>query len=151
MYKQEDWNNIVKLFIYDLSKDVTLDQALQFFASNYTEICQKFADECAEEVVEEEKEESLDVYFERKMKPMWNYVYDLQKQINKIEMSKPLIPSVNAPAWQNPAIGPAYPTTYKVMCDANGNVPLGGNDASKFTPEQIEEWSKIRYGDTMAR
>lgn len=118
MYKQEDWNNIVKLFIYDLSKDVTLDQALQFFASNYTEICQKFADECAEEVVEDEKEESLDVYFERKMKPMWNYVYDLQKQINKIEMSKPLIPSVNAPAWQNP------PGGYKVTCDANGNVPL---------------------------
>lgn len=144
MYKQEDWNNIVKLFIYDLSKDVTLDQALQFFASNYTEICQKFADECSEEIVEEEKEESLDVYFERKMKPMWNYMYDLQKQINKIEMNKPvMIPSVCAPGWQNPPW--RNPPDYKVTNHTNGN------DMVKFTPEEIEEWSKIRYGDTMAR
>lgn len=105
-------------------------------------------DECCEE---SDESEDLDVYFERKMKPMWDYVYNLQKQINKIEMHKPvLIPSVAAPAWQNPPAGrPPYDLDwYKVTCDANGNVPLGGNDASKYTPptpEQLEEWRNLRF------
>lgn len=157
MYKQDDWNDIVKLFIYDLSKDVSLDQALQYFASNYTEICQRFEEECSEDTFEENEEEPLDVYFERKMKPMWDYVYNLQKQVNNIEMHKPLIPSVTAPGWQNP------PGGYKVTCDANGNVPLSStmNDSISFpntvtvntnwTDEQLEEWSNIMFGDPAKR
>lgn len=144
MYKQDDWNDIVKLFIYDLSKDVSLDQALQYFASNYTEICQRFEEECSEDTFEENEEESLDVYFERKMKPMWDYVYDLQKQVNNIEMHKPLTPSRFTTGSQNPPVSP-------YTCDANGNVPLGGNDASKFTPEELEAWSNIRFDDPKTR
>ena len=96
MYKQEDWNNIVKLFIYDLSKDVSMDQALQYFASNYTEICQRFEEEYSGDTVKDDEDEPLDVYFERKITPIWHYVYNLNRRVNEIEKSKPVLGPVGS-------------------------------------------------------
>lgn len=136
------WDDLYKKFLYDLSEyGLSLEGALRNFVERY---------EYSKDQEEVEKQESRDVYFERKMKPIWDYVYNLQKQyttlLNKVnDIDKTLI------AYKGGGPGPAYPTYtppqvpnyygpagdypldwYKVTCHADGNLNIGRNEASKF-------------------
>lgn len=170
MYKQDDWDDIVKLFIYDLSNtDISLDKALHLFLNNYTGICRRFEEECSEDISEEFQEEPLDVYFERKLKPMWDYVYNLQKQVNNLHSKVG-----DLELHKNQAYGPVkYPNNFypdvipgnvppwKITPHANGYVPntdfmtttgyFQTVEEPKYTQEQIKEWSNLMYNDPAER
>ena len=148
-----EWNKIRDAFLYNMSYH-NIEDCLSLFIRDYNEIL-NLDEEC--------EEESLDVYFDRKMKPMWDYVYNLNKtvnsltdEVNKIRFSresiqpKPLVSPYTPPTVGTPYSIPNHYTPsqppfdwYQVKCE-NGNVPLG-NGAAVFTKEQLEEWSKVRF------
>lgn len=132
-----EWNQIRDDFLHNMSYH-NIEDCLSLFIRDYNQIF---------DLDEECEEESLDVYFDRKMKPMWDYVYNLNKtvnsltdEVNKIKFSRESI-QPSTPNHYTPAQPPF--DWYQVKC-ANGNVPLG-NGAAVFTKEQLEEWSNIRY------
>lgn len=119
----ENWDVLYQQFCMDITENgFSLEGALLNFIENYTE-----SDN-------DEQEEPLDVYFERKMKPMWDYVYNLNKENNKLKVEVALLKESNAakvpygPVKYPNNIPPTheYPLDwYKVT--ANGNVPLSGS------------------------
>lgn len=146
------WDDFVDTFTDRLKHGYSIEVALKYFIEDYWSLL----DGLSNEALREDDEEPLDVFFERKMKPMWDYVYNLQKQVNSLESRCPQKYGLSTdskvyPNWNSP-----QPT----MCDANGAVGSAGDGGSgpgfatsgymqvvdqKYTPEQLEEWSKIRF------
>lgn len=175
-----EWEKLVQYFLDDLKDGVTVSTALEDFIISYAKkenISSYKVDEWDEEQYNEpKKEESRDVYFERKMKPIWDYVYNLQKQYTNLLNRVTELEKASRPFGPANAFGPAYPTQtppqvpnyygpagdpldwYKVTNHADGN------DASKFqttgyikveepkyTQEEIEAWNNIRFDDPAKR
>lgn len=126
---EDNWYEFVYNFTNRLNVNYNVEECLKMFLDDYWAIL----DGLAYEAVEEE-EESLDVYFDRKMKPIWDYVYNLNKENNKLKVEVALLKESNAakvpygPVKYPNNIPPTheYPLDwYKVT--ANGNVPLSGS------------------------
>lgn len=152
----DTWDVLYKRFVTDITENgFSLEGALHGFIDEY--------EECRTQEDEPEDEEPLDLYFERKMTPIWDYVYNVQKQYTDLRTRVTKLEGASRPFGPTYPIGDAYPTYvghpagsppqvpntykpaqppldwYKVTC-ANGNVPLGNNEQSKISPEEFDDW-----------
>ena len=171
---QKVWDGLVYEFAKSLSKGRTIEQALMCFIEDYWTELDTLSRKAGLKEDDEEVEESLDVYFERKMKPMWDYVYTLKAEISNLKAEVALLKEANAartipygPIKYPNNIPPTheYPLDwYKVTAHSNaqdnqripGLMPEGFATSGymqvtdkkytpKYTTEQLEEWSNIRY------
>jgi hypothetical protein len=172
--KQETWDVFVARFGNRLGAGCSTEHALKMFIEDYWTELDRLAMEAGPKEDNEEVEElDIDDYFERKLKPIWDYVYNLQKQVNLLEQLKVYGPTPkwtpnNVPPVSQPVpvgfpyiIPDTHAPTWKITCtNANDNVPLSGIattgyiktvEEPKYTKEEIEEWSKIRFDDPSVR
>jgi len=174
---QKVWDGLVFEFAKSLSKGRTIEQALMCFIEDYwTELDTLSSKAGLKEDDEEVEELDIDDYFEHKIKPIWDYVHNLQKQVDLLEQLKVYgptpkwIPNNQPPVPQPVQVGFPYTIpdthlpTWKITCtNANDNVPLSGIATTgymqvtdkkytpKYTTEQIDEWSQIRFDDPSKR
>lgn len=162
--KETQWNYFVDRFCNNMNNGYNIQESLKMFIQDYW----NEMDYLANQALKEDEEESLDVYFERKMKPMWDYVYNLQKQVNNLQSKVG-----DLELHKNQTYGPVkYPNNippthdypldwYKVTAhcgDMGGNLsPSCSNNAiatsgymqvvdePKYTQEEIDEWNSIRW------
>jgi len=167
---QKVWDDLVSKLANRLGMGFTLNHAMHMFIDDYWSILDSLASEALKEDDEEVEELDIDDYFERKIKPMWDYVYNLQKRVNSLESRSTQKYGLSTdskvyPNWNIP----------QTMCDANGAVGSAGDGGSagaganggsfatsgymqltdkkytpKYTPEQIKEWSELRFDYTSA-
>lgn len=166
---QKVWDGLVYEFAKSLSKGRTIEQALMCFIEDYWTELDTLSSKAG--LKEDDEEEYLDVCIDRMMKPMWNYVYNLEKQVNTLQSK-----IVALESYKNQAYGPVkYPNNFypdvtpipgnvprwKIEPHANGYVPntdfmtttgyFQTVEEPKYTTEQIDEWSKIRFDDPSVR
>ena len=72
------------------------------------------------------KDESLDLYFERKMKPVWDYVYQLneenkklRKRVDELERKSNILYQPLRPSFD--PYSPTYPTQFKTIYSDSTN------------------------------
>ena len=150
------WDDFVSSFTGRLSVNYTIEDALKMFVEDYWTVLDTMANQaCEKEEVNESTEEyATKTYLREKNQIIWDYVYNLNREIGNLKKDVALLKESNA-AKTTPYGPVKYPNNippthdypldwYKVT--ANGNVPVSGkvNDA-QYTQEQIDEWSKIRY------
>ena len=150
------WDDFVSSFTGRLSVNYTIEDALKMFVEDYWTVLDTMANQaCEKEEVKESTEEyATKTYLREKNQIIWDYVYNLNREIGNLKKDVALLKESNA-AKTTPYGPVKYPNNippthdypldwYKVT--ANGNVPVSGkvNDA-QYTQEQIDEWSKIRY------
>ena len=153
---KDAWDEFVCNFAGKLSVGCSIKDALNYFLDDYWAHLDNLAYEaCEKEEVKESPEEyATKTYLREKNQIIWDYVYNLNREINNLKKEVTLLKEANA-ARTTPYGPVKYPNNippthdypldwYKVT--ANGNVPVSGkvNDA-QYTQEQIDEWSKIRY------
>jgi len=161
------WDDFVDTFTDRLKHGYSIEVALKYFIEDYWSLL----DGLSNEALREDDEEPLDVYFERKMKPMWDYVYNLQKQVNNLQSKVG-----DLELHKNQAYGPVkYPNNFypdvtpipgnvprwKIEPHANGYVPntdfmtttgyFQTVEEPKYTQEQLNEWSNLMYNDPSER
>ena len=174
---QKVWDGLVFEFGKRLGQGRTIEQSLMCFIDDYWSIL----DDLSSKAMEEEIEEPLDVCIDRMMKPMWDYVYNLNREISNLKKEVALLKESNAAKqYPLPIGGPGqkYPNNippthdypldwYKVtaQCGAmGGNVPLSSNLNDtiattgymqvvdpKYTEEQMKEWAGLRFNDPAER
>ena len=153
---KDNWDEFVSSFTGRLSVNYTIEDALKMFVEDYWTVLDTMANQaCEKEEVKESTEEyATKTYLREKNQIIWDYVYNLNREIGNLKKDVALLKESNA-ARTTPYGPVKYPNNippthdypldwYKVT--ANGNVPVSGkvNDA-QYTQEQIDEWSKIRY------
>lgn len=149
--KETQWNYFVDRFCNNMNNGYNIQESLKMFIQDYWVELDYLSNQAMNEDTQEDEEESLDVYFERKLKPMWDYVCTLQKQVNNLQSKVG-----DLELHKNQTYGPMkYPNNippthdypldwYKVT--ANGNVPL-----SSYSVDQINEWGDVRFDDPATR
>ena len=153
---KDAWDEFVSSFTGRLSVNYTIEDALKMFVEDYWTVLDTMANQAVEkeEVKESTEEYATKTYLREKNQIIWDYVYNLNREIGNLKKEVALLKEANA-ARTTPYGPVKYPNNippthdypldwYKVT--ANGNIPVSGkvNDA-QYTQEQIDEWSKIRY------
>ena len=150
------WDDFVSSFTGRLSVNYTIEDALKMFVEDYWTVLDTMANQaCEKEEVKESTEEyATKTYLREKNQIIWDYVYNLNREIGNLKKDVALLKESNAAKTipygpiKNPNnIPPTHGYSLdQYMVTANGNVPISGkvNDA-QYTQEQIDEWSKIRY------
>jgi hypothetical protein len=167
---QKVWNELVFDFGKRLGQGRTIDQSLQCFLEDYWTELDNMASQASvakyKPDYEPEKDFVTKKYLEEKNNILWNYVYNLNREIGELRKKVNLIDNmkVNGPTPKYPNNIPPtheYPLDwYKITAHSNAqdNQPIKGltpgrvattgymqvTDA-QYTPEQIEEWSKVRF------
>jgi len=171
-FEKDTWEEFVCNFAGKLSVGYTIEDALKNFLKEYWTVLNVLESKA----MEEEKEESLDAYFERRMKPVWNYVYNLNREIGKLKADVALLKE--ADAARTMTYGPIkYPNNipptheypldwYKVTAHSNaqdnqripGLMPEGFATTGymqvvdpKYTAAQMKDWSGLRFDDPAER
>lgn len=114
---EEQWQCLINGFQSRLMDDFPISECITCLINDYilmTEIVeqeQSYKDQAGLEV----KKESREVFFERKMKPVWDYIYSLQRQINTLKND--LQDEKVARKMYGPALSP---TTYPTNVPPNG-------------------------------
>lgn len=164
---KDNWDEFVYNFTDRLCNGYNVEVALKYFLEDYWTVLDGLASESMEKD-DEEVEESLDVYFERKMNPIWEYVYTLNAEIDGLKKRVNLIDQMKVygptPKYPNnvPPVPKFYPESipgnvppWKIIPHANGYVPntdfmtttgyFQKVEEPKYTQEELEAWSNIRY------
>lgn len=171
--EQKVWDDLVSKLGNRLGEGFTLNHALHKFIDDYWTVLDGLASQACEDDdakykpnYEPEKDFATKKYLEEKNNILWNYVYDLKREIGELKKKVNLIDNMKVygptPKYPN-NIPPTheYPLDwYKVTAHSNAqdNQPLKGLSPESFattgymqvtdtqyTPEQIEEWSKVRF------
>ena len=142
-FDKETWDKFVSNFTDRLCNGYKVEIALKYFIEDYWATLDNLASEaCEKEEVKESPEEyATKTYLREKNQIIWDYVYNLNREINNLKKEDGLLKThhdVKQPyapiKWPNV---PDYPLDwYKVTAHT---------DTPKYTQEQIDEWSKIRY------
>jgi hypothetical protein len=177
-FKKDTWEEFVCNFAGKLSVGYTIEDALKNFLKDYWTELDVLSREAG--LKDDEEEESLDVCIDRMMKPMWDYVYNLNREISKLKADVALLKESNAAKqYPLPIGGPGqkYPNNippthdypldwYKVTAHSNakdnqripGLIPEGFATSGymqvvdpKYTQEQMEEWAGLRFNDPTER
>ena len=138
------WDDFVSSFTGRLSVNYTIEDALKMFVEDYWTVLDTMANQaCEKEEVKESTEEyATKTYLREKNQIIWDYVYNLNREIGNLKKEVALLKESNAARttpygpikWPNV---PDYPLGwYKVTAHA---------DTPKYTQEQIDEWNSIRY------
>lgn len=178
--KQEIWDSFVIRFGTRLSRGHTIESALKQFVEDYWVELDNLASQACEDDdakykpnYDPEKDFATKKYLEEKNNILWNYVYNLNREIGELKKKVNLIDNMKVygptPKYPNnvPSIPGAWPSTheypldwYKVTAHSNAqdNQPIKGltpervattgymqTTDKKYTPEQINEWGDIRY------
>ena len=134
--EQKVWDDLVSKLANRLGEGFTLNHALHKFIDDYWTILDGLANEaCEKEEVKESPEEyATKTYLREKNQIIWEYVYNLNREINNLKKDVTLLKEANdarttlyGPVKYPNNIPPThdYPLDwYKVT--ANGNVPLSG-------------------------
>ena len=153
---KDAWDEFVCNFAGKLSVGCSIKDALTYFLDDYWAHLDNLAYEaCEKEEVKESTEEyATKTYLREKNQIIWDYVYNLNREIGNLKKDVALLKESNA-ARTTPYGPVKYPNNippthdypldwYKVT--ANGNVPLSGKVTdAQYTPEQIAEWNSIRW------
>lgn len=116
------WDDFVYTFTDRLKHGYTIEVALKYFVEDYWSVLDGLASEaCEKEEVKESPEDyATKTYLREKNQILWDYVYNLNREIGNLKKEVALLKEANA----------ARTATYGPV---------------KYTQEQIDEWSKIRY------
>ena len=156
---KDAWDEFVCNFAGKLSVGCSIKDALNYFLDDYWAHLDSLAYEaCEKEEVKESTEEyATKTYLREKNQIIWDYVYNLNREIGNLKKEVALLKASNS---SNDVYGPIkYPNnispTHGYTLTSNANtfiIPEGFATSGymqvvdpKYTPEQIEEWSKIRY------
>lgn len=168
------WDEFVSNFTGRLSVNYTIEDALKMFVEDYWTVLDTMANQACSteaglreenEIIKESEEYATKTYLREKNQIIWDYVYNLNREIGNLKKEVGLLKThhdVKQPyapiKWPNV---PDYPLDwYKVTAHSNsqdnqripGLMPEGFATSgymqvtdAKYTPEQIKEWSNIRY------
>ena len=127
---KDTWYEFVYNFTNRLNANYNVEECLKMFVEDYWSIL----DGLAGKAMEEEKEESLDIYFERKMKPMWDYVYNLEKllveqqrHIDELKFSKQ--------KYGGGGLKAEYPSNSVPLGACGGHIHTTGYMQTQYTQE----------------
>ena len=173
------WDEFVSSFTGRLSVNYTIEDALKMFVDDYWAELDNLASQACSteaglreenEIVKESEEYATKKYLREKNQILWDYVYNLNREIGNLKKEVALLKEANA-ARTTPYGPVKYPNNippthdypldwYKVTTHSNsqdnqripGLMPEGFATSGymqvtdkKYTPEQIDEWNNIRY------
>ena len=141
------WDEFVCNFAGKLSVGCSIKDALNYFLDDYWAHLDNLAYEaCKEEEVKESTEEyATKTYLREKTNTIWEYVYNLNREIGNLKKEVVLLKASNS---SNDVYGPIkypnnIPPTHGYSLDQY--MVTAHADTPNYTQEQIDEWSKIRY------
>ena len=145
---KDAWDEFVCNFAGKLSVGCSIKDALNYFLDDYWAHLDSLAYEaCKEEEVKESTEEyATKTYLREKNQIIWDYVYNLNREIGNLKKDVALLKESNAARTT-----PYGPVKYPNNIPPTHDYPLdwykitAHTDTPKYTQEQIDEWSKIRY------
>ena len=163
---KDAWDEFVCNFAGKLSVGCSIKDALNYFLDDYWAHLDNLAYEaCEKEEVKESTEEyATKTYLREKNQIIWDYVYNLNREIGSLKKEVSLLKESNV--TRTTTYGPImYPNNipmdwYKVTTHSNAqdNQPIKGLKPEgfatsgymqvtdkKYTPEQIAEWNSIRW------
>jgi len=163
---KDAWDEFVCNFAGKLSVGCSIKDALNYFLDDYWTVLDTMANQAVEkeEVKESTEEYATKTYLREKNQIIWDYVYNLNREIGNLKKDVALLKESNA-ARTTPYGPVKYPNNipmdwYKVTTQSNAqdNQPIKGlkNDTiatsgymqvvdPRYTQEQIDEWNNIRY------
>lgn len=163
---QEIWDSFVIRFGTRLSRGHTIESALKQFVEDYWVELDNLASQACEDDdakykpnYDPEKDFATKKYLEEKNNILWNYVYNLNREIGELKKKVNLIENMKVygptPKYPNnvPPISGAWPSTHTPPWKITAremNIPLATSGYmqtvdTKYTPEQIAEWSNLRF------
>ena len=160
---KDAWDEFVYNFTDRLKNGYNIEIALNYFLDDYWAHLDNLAYEaCEKEEVKESTEEyATKTYLREKTNTIWEYVYNLNREIGNLKKEVALLKEANdARQTYQPVNHPNnIPPLDWYKITANGNVPLSGVmndtiatsgymqvvDEPKYTQEEIDEWNSIRW------
>ena len=144
---KDAWDEFVCNFAGKLSVGCSIKDALNYFLDDYWAHLDNLAYEaCEKEEVKESTEEyATKTYLREKNQIIWDYVYNLNREIGNLKKEVVLLKASNS---SNDVYGPIkypnnIPPTHGYSLDQY--MVTAHADTPNYTQEQIDEWSKIRY------
>ena len=144
---KDTWDEFVCNFAGKLSVGCSIKDALNYFLDDYWAHLDSLAYEaCEKEEVKESTEEyATKTYLREKTNTIWEYVYNLNREIGNLKKEVVLLKASNS---SNDVYGPIkypnnIPPTHGYSLDQY--MVTAHADTPNYTQEQIDEWSKIRY------
>ena len=149
-FDKDTWDEFVSSFTGRLSVNYTIEDALKMFVEDYWEVLDSLSREAGlreeNEIVKESEEYATKTYLREKNQIIWDYVYNLNREIGNLKKDVALLKESNAARTT-----PYGPIKYPNNIPPTHDYPLdwykvtAHTDTPKYTQEQIDEWSKIRY------
>ena len=137
-FDKETWDKFVSNFTDRLCNGYKVEIALKYFIEDYWATLDNLASEaCEKEEVKESPEEyATKTYLREKNQIIWDYVYNLNREIGNLRKEIDLTKKANA--QDNQPLKGLMPEGFAT----SGYMQVTDK---KYTPEQIAEWNSIRW------
>ena len=145
------WDGLVFEFGKRLGEGQTIDQSLSRFLDDYWSILDSISMEAGlreENVIKESPEEyATKKYLREKNQIIWDYVYNLNREIGTLKKEVTLLKEANASRQIYQPVN--HPNNVPLSGVMNDTIATSGYmqvvDEPKYTQEEIDEWNSIRW------